>query len=424
MVTYGARAWVERSVDALVSATSYPFELVVVDNASPEGTGAWLRAELRGATLLENRLNLGYPVATNQGVAYARAPYLCLLNPDAAVEPGWLEPMLEVLEEDPAVGAVVPVFFGADARVQEAGALVSLDGRTLGLDAGAPAPGPTSDFRRAVDYGSAACMLMRRAEFVGVGGLGPEFGIGYCEDVDLCFRLAAAGSWTVLEPRSRVVHASGATAAPGPDRVARWNRNNDILRRRWRPLLSSRPVLPPGPSGPYEGDEERAMLAARDACCPMRIVLLVTEVSRATVELAERLAGAGYGLRVTVASRSAAGTGAQAKAAGTISSAASRVELALGLTDLEAWIRRRRWQVSTVVLGSEGEREGVQALLRRWQPQASVVTLEDRELARRWPGGLELAPLAGDSGLLAWLGCSMRLVRRPSVAPPPSGGPG
>ena len=89
MVTYGGRQWVEPAVEALIAHTEAPFELIVVDNASSDGVQDVLRS-IEGARLFFNDRNVGFGPGVNQGVLHAVGRYVCMLNSDAFVEPGWL----------------------------------------------------------------------------------------------------------------------------------------------------------------------------------------------------------------------------------------------------------------------------------------------------------------------------------------------
>src|SRR5205823_271607 len=110
------------------------------------------------------------------------------LNSDAMVLPGWLEPLIEALAPSD-VAAAVPCLLGLDGAVQEAGSLLGAGGHTLAFGRGAMPDDPVVGFPRRIDYGSAACMVLEREAFGEVGGFQPAYGIGYCEDVDLCLEL-------------------------------------------------------------------------------------------------------------------------------------------------------------------------------------------------------------------------------------------
>lgn len=269
-VTYGGWDWPRRCLEALRDHTDRPFEVVVVDNASPDETPARLREEVRGARLLFNRRNVGFAPAVNQGALEARGAHLCILNPDALVQAGWLPPLLEALE-DPTVGAVVPLYLNPDGTVQEAGSLVDPQGWTHAVGAGAAADEPAYAFRRDVDYGSAACLVMRREAFHRVGGLDAAHLPAYVEDVDLAFSLRDLGLRMVYEPRSRVVHG-GTVSSDAEARTRMIEANREVFLERWADRLAGRPPL-------AELDElPHRLVALRDVLAPIRVLALADRV--------------------------------------------------------------------------------------------------------------------------------------------------
>jgi GT2 family glycosyltransferase len=99
-------------------------------------------------------------------VEAARGRYICLLNNDAFVHDAWLAPLGSFMEANPQAGAVGPRFLYPDGRLQEAGALVDAEGSVIQIGKGEAAEDPKFGSVRKVDYVSAACVLMRRKEFL------------------------------------------------------------------------------------------------------------------------------------------------------------------------------------------------------------------------------------------------------------------
>ncbi len=236
MVTHGARAWTARSLGRLADRTPPRYEVVVVDNASPDGTADWLASSAVGLRLVRNTTNLGFGPANNQGAALARGRHLCFLNSDAVVRPGWFEPLVERLDADPTVSAVAPVLYNLDGSVQEAGSVLYAGMETQ------PLHDPAS---RDVDYASAACLVVRRRGFEAVGGFDAAYGKAYYEDVDLCLALRAAGGRVVVEPRSHVTHAGGRSSPPARA-IAMMQANRHIASKRWSSTVGLRPSLDSG----------------------------------------------------------------------------------------------------------------------------------------------------------------------------------
>jgi hypothetical protein len=126
--------------------------------------------------------------------------------------------------------------------LQSAGELVSRTGSTLSYGDGDDARQPQYSFPRTIDYGAAACLLVRRAAFQRVGGFDTVFTPGYYEDADLCFAIASHGWEVRYEPRARVLHARGGSGgSTNPLLVAH---NQAVFQQRWANELALRPPAP------------------------------------------------------------------------------------------------------------------------------------------------------------------------------------
>jgi O-antigen biosynthesis protein len=369
VVTYGAQELVERCLGAIARNTPSPYEVVVVDNASPDGTAEFLRSEVGGATTIFNDENAGFLLASNQGAREARGRFLCFLNSDAFVEPDWLPRLLAPFEQDPTVGATVPLFLNPDGTVQEAGSVVDYLGWALALGGGADPGRFEFRFPREVDFGSAACLVTPRRLFAELGGFDTAFVPGYFEDVDYCFRLKERGLRTIYEPRSRVVHVRSATATS--QRARRMvEQNRSVFFERWSDRLSARPRLRELPTHP-----ER-LVAARDAEALDRILVIDDRVphfdrgsgdTRMSKMLAD-LAALWPDGRITLAAPD--GTRAEQYAPPLL---AQGIEVACPPVDWGEWFRLRRFHYSVVIVSRALNFERFGDLIRQTQPQALVV---------------------------------------------------
>ncbi|MEX1046372.1 MAG: glycosyltransferase family 2 protein [Actinomycetota bacterium] len=361
MVTFGHWDWVSSALEALVRETPPVFEAIVVDNAHPDGTGERLEREVTGAKIIRNETNAGFGPACNQGASAAKGEFLCFLNSDVLVTNGWLDPLIAALEDE-AAGAAVPCLLNLDGTIQDAGALVGSDGRTVALGAGGDPLDFAYRFPRDVDYGSAACLLVRRPVFESLGGFDPVYEIGYCEDVDFGFRLAEQGLVARYEPRSRVLHAGGASSAPEVvERLV--ERNTRVLRERWRRELALRPSLVG-----WEGRPD-VVVAARDAEALDRFLVIVDRIPSLDApegRLVETMLTEWPRSRVTI-----------------LSPAAPGAELADHLLDLgaeivcdpeddSAWFEARLFHYSVVVDCVTTSEKRFAHLVERTQPQAFV----------------------------------------------------
>jgi GT2 family glycosyltransferase len=362
LVTYGGWELARRTLDALVTSTGPPFEVVIVDNPTDEDVAERLRDEVEGAEVILNAKNVGFGPAANLGAERARGEHLVFLNTDTIVGPGWLEPLIETLRTDPRAGAAVPRFLNEDGTVQEAGGLLFRDGSTLMYGFRADPADREYLFRRYTDYGSAACLALRRADFQAVGGFDPAYVPAYCEDVDLQLRLRERGLRTVFEPRSEIVHlrfgSTGLTERRAEELVAK---NTVILRERWPHVLAQRP--PPFDTPGHEG----RVLAARDADALERI--LVVAEDGLPPKLLPSLQDRHPTGRVTVLPVRWRPSDDEVEAL-----LVSGIEVAAA-EDPASWLRTRPFH-HTAALCPEGyPPPPVARALMEWQPQAPLITV-------------------------------------------------
>jgi GT2 family glycosyltransferase len=232
------RRWLPGLIASLRAQTRAPDRVLVVDDASTDGSAAWCQAE--GIDVLALERNTGFAAACNRGIAAVDADAVALVNTDVVLAPDWLERVIARLE--PGVGAVATkmVSLADPAVLDDCGDVLRRDGvceqRGHGrADDGAyDAPGE-------VFAACAGAALYRREALLGVGGLEESF-FAYLEDVDLGLRLRLAGWRCGYEP---VVahHAGQGSAAALPRSVRRLvARNTVLLVARHFPLRWAGPV--------------------------------------------------------------------------------------------------------------------------------------------------------------------------------------
>jgi O-antigen biosynthesis protein len=201
----------ERCLRAIAAAgDAVAFEVIVVDDDADPDSKRLIEA-VEGVRVVVNERNQGYLRATNRGAAEARGRHLVLLNNDTEPWPGWLEALVGRAESAPDVGIVAAKLVYPNGDLQEAGGIVWRDGGAANFGNRQSPDAPEYNHVRAVDYGSAAALLVRRELWESLGGFDERFAPGYYEDVDLCFAARDAG-WRVLyEPRAVVTHVEGSS---------------------------------------------------------------------------------------------------------------------------------------------------------------------------------------------------------------------
>ena len=230
VVSWNARDELRACLASLeAESASLPLEVLVVDNASDDGSPALVRDAFPSVRLIEPGRNLGFAAGCNRGLAEARAPFALLLNPDAELRPGALGELLRALEARPDAAVVGPRTLNADGTPQlswgpELSPLSEWRQRrrVRGLRARRPsvlaAVEAESRLPAEPDWVSGACLLARAEALDAVGRFDEGYFL-YEEDVDLCRRLRAAG-WKVLyRPDACVVHRLGRSATRAPHRV-------------------------------------------------------------------------------------------------------------------------------------------------------------------------------------------------------------
>jgi N-acetylglucosaminyl-diphospho-decaprenol L-rhamnosyltransferase len=222
--------------DCLASLRAHPprgpMRVIVVDNASGDGTPDMVRREFAEVELIEQPHNSGFSVANNVGIAAGSAPYVLVLNPDTRITPGSLDVVLGVLEERAEVGMAGPRLELDDGSFDHASRRafptpLSALGHFTGVGRREGASGALAAYRAPevesgpVDAINGAFMLIRRSALDQVGAFDPRYWM-YMEDLDLCYRFERAGWTTWYEPSATVIHVKAGTS--GKRRSWRLNR--------------------------------------------------------------------------------------------------------------------------------------------------------------------------------------------------------
>lgn len=222
-----------KCLQALAANTEYEnFELVIVDNASSDETPELLASLGGDIKTIRNEENLGFAKACNQGAAAAGGDLLLFLNNDTEPRPGWLEAMVRVITNDPAVQVVGNKLLYPDGTIQHAGVAFRPDGMPYhifkNLQADHPAVNTTTRFQAV----TAACMLVQREAFLNVGGFDEAYRNGY-EDIDFCLKVITSGGSIIYTPHSVVVHHESIS----PGRKTMDSENSNLFLARWRGVV-------------------------------------------------------------------------------------------------------------------------------------------------------------------------------------------
>lgn len=219
-------------------------EVLFVDDASSDGTPAWLRSissitpstkSIKSVRVLTNPINLGYAKSNNRAARESKGDLLLLLNNDLVLKSGWLEPMLEVVNQNQSSPIIIGnLHYLPDTNILDhAGFEVLLDIKSNI---------PVIEHRRSISSYSAeqvfavtgACCLISRQTFETVGGFDEEF-INGGEDVDLCLKVKEQSGKCWIAPNSKVWHHTSQTRGRNKDRD---KKNSARLFQKWSKQIS------------------------------------------------------------------------------------------------------------------------------------------------------------------------------------------
>lgn len=230
VVSYNSAEYLRRCL-ATLTETPSDMEIILVDNASTDGSPEMVRNDFPGVHLVEGGGNIGFGAACNRGAARASGEFFLLLNSDVELRPDAIETLINALKARPIVGVACPELLAPGGGVLQ---------MSWGWDpivvgeffqwCFSPQALARSPFRRKrvahlqrtgrfVPYACGAAMLVRRAVFEELGGMDEEF-VLYFEDADFCRRARERG-WTIFfEPGAKAIHHLGKSSERNRDRAS------------------------------------------------------------------------------------------------------------------------------------------------------------------------------------------------------------
>ena len=212
IVTYNSRGEIDACLQSLAAhPPAGDHEIVVVDNASPDGTAEAVRSRWPRVRVIDAGRNAGFAAANNLGIGHTSSDLILLLNPDTVVTAGALDVLIGTLDRQPDVAVAGPRLIDASGHAELSfGDMI----------------GPLAELRQKrrarsqayvervtrvpadVDWVSGACLVVRRADAEAVGLLDERFFM-YTEDVDFCASIRARGRRVIFVPDAVVQHLRG-----------------------------------------------------------------------------------------------------------------------------------------------------------------------------------------------------------------------
>ncbi len=221
--------------------------VVVADNASTDDSIAFLQEHYPLIEIIRNTSNEGFAKGYNTALKRVKADYYILLNSDVEVTPGWITPVIELMESDRAIAACQPKllayknktqfeYAGASGGWMDSFGYPFMRGRIF--DECEEDKGQYDDAQQCF-WASGAALFVRAATYHEMGGLDDYF-FAHQEEIDLCWRMQLAGYKIFVQPASVVYHVGGGTLPKGNSKKTYLNfRNNLIMQAKNLPFSNA-----------------------------------------------------------------------------------------------------------------------------------------------------------------------------------------
>ena len=237
IINYNGRKYLQQFLPSVLAGTYSNMEIIVADNASTDDSIEFLRNTYPSVRIIELKRNHGYAGGYNLALKEVKSDYYVLLNSDVEVSPGWIEPVVELMEKDKMIGACQPKILSYHQKDQfeyagAAGGWLDCLGYPFArgriFDICEVDKGQYDDTQK-VFWASGAALFVRAELFYLAGGLDTYF-FAHMEEIDFCWRLQLLGYSIYVCPASVIYHVGGGTLPKGNERKVFLNfRNNMIM---------------------------------------------------------------------------------------------------------------------------------------------------------------------------------------------------
>ena len=221
-------------------------EIVVIDNASADGSVDAVRREFPGVRVIALETNRGFSGANNEGIRQTTSELILLLNSDTVVPAGAIDSLVKAMGDLPGASIVGPRLADRTGAPELSfGRMLSpvseLRQKLIVRFAGRGRMSMMTSRTRVVDWVSGACLLVRRRDAEGAGLLDERYFM-YCEDVDFCAAVRAGGGRVYFTPVAEILHLRGRSGASAPGATGRFYRRSQLAfyekhHPQWAPLL-------------------------------------------------------------------------------------------------------------------------------------------------------------------------------------------
>ena len=235
ILNWNGKKMLEEFLPFIFSSTYNNYSVVVADNGSTDDSISFLEKYPR-VQILKSEVNNGFAKGYNDALKKVSADYYVLLNNDVEVKPGWIEPVIELMQSDSLIAACQPkvLSYHDKKRFEYAGACGGwIDsygypfarGRVFDV---CETDNGQYDTVQQIFWATGACLFVRAEAFHSVGGF-DEYFFAHQEEIDLCWRFQLAGYKIFVQPRSIIFHVGGGTLPVGDKRKVYLNFRNNLI---------------------------------------------------------------------------------------------------------------------------------------------------------------------------------------------------
>lgn len=216
ILNWNGKVFLEKFLSKVISC-SEGAQIVLADNASTDDSVSYVRTNFPEVRIVINESNGGFAKGYNDALKQIEVPFYLLLNSDIEVSENWLEPLLEIMQDDKVAGCQPKVLaYHDNSKFEHAGAAGGyLDRNYYPFCRGRILSHTESDLKQydsvsEIFWATGACMMVRSKVFHAIGGFDEDF-FAHMEEIDLCWRMKRLGYRFMVEPKSVVYHVGGGT---------------------------------------------------------------------------------------------------------------------------------------------------------------------------------------------------------------------
>lgn len=236
ILNYNGCSYLAQFLPSVLATATAGVDVILADNASTDNSVAFVEEHFPTVKIIRADVNRGYAGGYNEALKQVDSDYYVLLNSDVEVSEGWIEPVISLMEADPSIGACQPKILSYHERdaFEYAGAAGGwMDSLGYPFARGRVFEHCEKDWGQyndaePISWASGAALFIRSEAYHGVGGLDAYF-FAHQEEIDLCWRLMAAGYRLFVCPSSVVYHVGGGTLPKGNRKKVMLNYRNNML---------------------------------------------------------------------------------------------------------------------------------------------------------------------------------------------------